>query len=305
VRYRLLLVLLLLIPGGLAAQGTPTLEELELAYLSAKNGHDAAVRAWESLNLRFERILAQADSAQTAGELDRYRQILAGTQPLSSELRRLEREIGATATTLTEAREPYLRALDSRVDELLAEVEVTEDPVERESLAANLDVTYRRYQIILRESLEDEPQIELQVLQDITVETGDSPQELRQKANFLDFRADQYQLQQQRIDELLGELTQQQRRSITVNDFIAGIQRHGDTRTPVVPPGVRTVDPPTPGQALPPGSDTLGLTDRPLSLGEQIANLQALRDRLADYIEQVRDRANLLRRRAGGGEWAQ
>jgi len=143
--------------------------------------------------------------------------------------------------------------------------------------------------------------MELQVLQEITIQTSDTPQDILGKAGFLDHRADQYESELAQTEQRLDQLRNQQRRDRLVQDMVADAQRYDDTRAPVGPPGSRTTDPLRPGQVLP---DTLGVGELPLTLEERIEGLQLLRERLADYIVQVRDRAELFRRRARGGEWA-
>jgi hypothetical protein len=275
------------------------LNELELAYLSASDAHQIALRAWEGQDRRLNRILADLDSARASGDQDRVNRAYAAIQTQAGELSRMDREVARTAEALAEAREPYLAALSDRVEELISELGETRDPAERRDLAAVLEATNNRYEVILQESLV-EPEIELQVLQEITIQTSDTPAEIRSKAGFLDYRADQYEAERVLTEQRLEQLRAQQRRARAVRDFITDALRYDDTRPPVVPSGSSATNPPDPGQVLP---DTLGVEERPLSLEERIAGLQLLSDRLADYIVRVRDRADLFRRMAGG-EWA-
>jgi hypothetical protein len=282
----------------------PTLDELALAYQAASEAYQSVLTAREAQYRRLQRALAEADSARVSGDEERENEAFTAVMRESEEMDRWDREVAAAAESLQEARDPYLNALSVRVEELLAELGITQDSQERADLLAILRATNDRYEALLQESFE-EPELELQVASEWNIRRTDTPEDIRRKADALDRRADQFELQRALTEERLQRLVEDQRRSRTIANFLADLQRFDDTRTPVVRPGSLTSDPSNPDQALPPGADTLGLEERPLTLDEQIASLQALQERLADYIQRYRDRAELFRRRAGGGgQWA-
>ena len=300
----LLAGLALLCPHEVRAQVEPTLNELARWYQAASEAYQAQLTGREAQYRSLQRALAEADSARVSGDEERENEAFAAVMRESAEMDRLDREVEEAAEALQDTREPYLAALSERLDELVAELRANQDPQEQTDLRAILRATNDRYEVLLQESFE-EPELELQVASEWTIRTTDTPNDIRTKARALDRRADQFELQRALTEERLQRLVEDQRRSRTIADFLADFQRFDDTRTPVVRPGARNTDPSNPDQALPPGADTLGLEERPLTLDEQIASLQALRDRLADYIQRYRDRAELFRRRAGGGgEWA-
>ncbi len=289
-------------PRALVAQGTPTLDELELAYQAAIDAHQSALSAWEVQNRRLNRLVEEANSAQASGDEDRINEAYAAAQRAALEQNRWDREVGRTAEVLREAREPYREALGRRLDELIEELRATQGPEERADLLVLVRATNNRYEALLRESAQ-EPDVDFQGLSEWTIQRTDTPEEIRQKADVLDSRADRFEVQLALTEERLQRFREQQRRARNIADFVADARRYDDTRPPAGPPETRATDPGDPGQILPPGADTLGIQDRPLTLEEQIQGLQALRHRLADYIERMRDRAEIFRRRAGG-EWA-
>jgi hypothetical protein len=286
-------------PAPGASQEEPTLEELELEYRSALSAYEAARRAREAREIRFDRALEAADSARASGNTDELDRAFAEAQREARELGALDRRVEETAEQLRQARQVLLEALQDRLEALLEEVDSARDPEEREELAAILWDINNRY---LELQATEDPPVEPEAMEEITITPRDTPANLRRKADLLDFQGDQYEAQIAEIDRRMERLEAAQRTNRAVQDFVAGIERYDDNRLPVVPPGSRTMGTTDPEEA-PPAGDSVSSPDRPMTLEERIQSLQVLRDRLVTYLEQVRDKAERFRREAGGGGW--
>jgi hypothetical protein len=193
---------------------------------------------------------------------------------------------------LEEARDQLLEVLGIRIDELLLEAEETTDPEEAFRLASilkDLDNEYAELQAL-------RPEIEVAVMPNWAPDPRDSPEDLLRKARAMDYWGDRYENQLADIDSRLEGLLLEQRRDRRLADFLAGIDRFDDAQVPVT--AGRTGGEARRGpENLPPGADSVA-AERPIE--ERIQDLEALRDRVADILRQVRDRADLFRRLAGG-----
>lgn len=285
------------VAGEAEAQEEPTLEELELEYVSAVNAYEAALSAREAREIRSNRLLAEVDSARAAGDDDRLDRALAAWEQEARELAALDRRVEATAERVRLARQALLEALEIRLEGLLAEVDSAGNPEEEQELGAILLDMRNRY---LELRAQEDPPVEVEVAALPTISPRDTPADLRRKANLLDDRGDRYEALIADLDGRLESLRAAQRTSRAVEDFVAGIERYDDARLPVVPPGAGGVSVNDPEEA-PPSSDSLGPRERPMTLEERIESLEFMRARLEEYLEQVRERAELFRREAGGG----
>ena len=294
--------LLLLLPRQAHPQGVPTLQDLELAYHSARNVHELAVQAWVLQDRRMGQALAEVESANAGGDEDRINRAYARFRREAVQLQSWELDVDRRAEELAAARESYLAALREERRELAAQRDRAVDPQELAELEVLLGATNNKVQdLILGSPMEQEN--DLPVLSEITISRLDSPEDIRGKAGLLDHRANQYEAQLVEMTRILEELREDQRWDRAARDALADRERFGATRPPVVPPPAGGVNPPDRSQLLPPGTDTTGVAARPLTLDERIAVLEASIVELADYVQQVRDRAAFFRSRAGG-EWA-
>lgn len=273
------------------------MEQWELQYRGARLEHEGALRALEAYVSRFNAAMQEFALAQASGDEDRTNRAFTLTQQLAPAVQRMERRVGELGDSLRAARRGLLGALELRLDELLLQRNAARSAEEQRNFAAILSDTNTWYLALQAE--EDDPDPTLEPEPDITRNPGDGPADLRRKASLLEHRANQWQADLEEGERRLEELQRAQRTNRTVVDFVAGVGRFGNDRTPVVPTP-RTVNPPNPGQP-PPGADTLGTEDRPLTLEERIANLEVWRDLVQERIEQIRAKAELFRRWAGGG----
>ena len=282
-------------PQSSGGQVAEALDQRRADFRAARSTYEAARDAQEAMDLRFQRALQATDSAYALGSQRAIDRAYSTAQQYARELEGLDRRVRETAESLEESRDLLLVAIGDRMDELLAEAEETTDPGEAVRLAAilaDLDNQFAEFQAL-------EPGIEVAVMPEYAPDPRDSPQDLLRKARIMDYRGDRYESQLLDIEGRLEDLRQQQRRGRRLADFLAGIDRFDDTQVPV------TVQRTGEGvqqdrEGLPPGADSVVVV-RPIE--ERIVSLEALRDRVGEILRQVRSRADLFRRLAGG-VWA-
>ncbi|MFC1662081.1 hypothetical protein ACFL3S_11640 [Gemmatimonadota bacterium] len=284
-----------LLSSGAGAQITEALEQRQADFNAARSAYEAARDAQEAMDLRFQRALQAADSAYLSGTQRLIDRAYSAAQQAARELEGLDRRVRETAEGLEEARDQLLEVLGIRIDELLLEAEETTDPDEAFRLASilrDLDNRYAELQAL-------EPEIEVAVMPEMTADPRDSPQDLLRKARAMDYWGDRFENQLADLDARLEGLQLEQRRDRRLADFLAGIDRFDDTQVPVTVgrTGAETQRDP---ENLPPGADSV-VAERPIE--EKILDLEALRDRVAEMLRQVRGRADMFRRLAGG-VWA-
>ena len=290
-------VLLLVLPLQARAQETSNILVLEPEYRQAQGEHLAAYNALVAIEGRLNQTFEDLDRARDAGDDAGVERAYNLVLQLSGEQRELTLRLNEKAGELRAARALLIRAYRQRVEELITQVSATQDRAERESLAAILeDANNRRLELLG----EEEPETVLEPMRDITIGPTDTPRDILRKAGTLDYRAQQYEARLEGLDLRLEELRQDLRSSRRVSDFLSDMERFGDTRLPVGPPGTQTTPPPDPGQ-LPPAADSLGVETRPMTLDEMIRSLEMVRGELAERIQLIRDRADRFRVLARGG----
>lgn len=279
-------------PYPAIAQEELTLTELDLAYRSSLDEYRAAFQALEVLESRFNRASQAFDSARAAGDEAGQERALAVIRQLAPEGRQQARRVEEKARELRAARGRLLDARARHLQDLLREADLARTPQEAQELAVLVQDT--RNQIAELRAQED-PEVTLDPDPDIVIGPRDDNEDIRIKANTLDGRGDQYEELLAEIDRRLEGLRRDQRLVRQSDDFVAGVERFGDPRLPVGPPGTRNV--PNPALAQPPGGvgDAAG-EDRPLTLEERIQALVVTREELAERIERIRVKAESFRR---------
>lgn len=278
------------------AQETSNILVLEPEYRRAQGEHLAAYNALVALEGRLNQAYEDLARARDAGDEAGAEEALSAVLRLSGEQREATLRLNEKAEELTEARSRLIRAYRQKVDELMAQVDSTQDRGAREGLRAIvIDNNNRRLELLA----EEDPETVLEPMQDLTISATDTPRDILRMAGTLDFRAEQHEAWLEGIDQRLEELRQDLRRSRRVSDFLSDMERFGDTRLPVGPPGTQTTPPPDPDQ-LPPGADSLGVEPRPMTLEERIRRLEILRGQLEERIQLIREKAARFRVLAGG-----
>jgi hypothetical protein len=274
------------------AQEELTLAELELAYRSSLDEYRAAFQALEVLESRFNRASQAFDSARAAGDKGRQEQALAITYQLGPERRLQALRVEEKARDLRVARDRLLDARAAHLEELLRQAEQARNADERQELA--ILVRDMRNQIAELRALED-PEVVLEPEPNIFIEPRDGYEEIRIKADMLDGRGVQYEELLAEIDRQLEGLRRDLRLMRQSDDFVAGVERFGDLRLPVGPPGARSDRDPALTQPSP-GGDSPGAEERPLTLEERIQALVVTREEVAERIERIRVKAESFRR---------
>jgi len=294
--------LLVFLPGTSTpalGQEELTLPELEGVYRRALAGYEEAFAALEVLSSQFDRASQEVLRAQAAGDQAGMNRAYEETLRIAPRRRQAQRRVEEKVEELRVAREELLDARASYLEELLLRTQSAADPAEQRSVAIMVADTRNGIQEL--RSLEDPP-VNLEPLPDINVEPRDGPADLRAKATILEVTAAQYE-EQYAFNELhLEGLRRDQRLLRRSGDFLAGITRFDDPTVPVGPPGSRSV--PQPGQvATARGADSLNVQGNNLTLEQRIEALETLQEEITQRIENIKVRAQTLRRLAGG-EWA-
>lgn len=284
-------------PIQLWAQETSNILVLEPEYRRAQGEHLAAYNALVALEGRLNQAYEDLARARNVGDQAAAEEALSRVLQLSGMQREATLRLNEKAEELTEARSRLIQAYRQSVDELMAQADSTQEREAREELRAIvIDRNNRRLELLA----EEEPETALEPMQDLTISATDTRQDILRMAATLEFRAEQHEAWLEGIDQRLEELRQDLRRSRRVSDFLSDMERFGDTRLPVGPPGTQTPPPPDPNR-LPAEADSLGAEPRPMTLEERIRRLENLREQLEERIQLIRDKAARFRVLAGGG----
>ena len=286
---------LLFIPSSGLAQEPPNIPDLEQEYRLAQAEYDVAFRALEQREAQFEQALADHDAARIAGDAAVAIRALTAVNRLAAELREVRLRVDQRAQELRGSRYLLIQAYRRRVDGLIAQVASAQDESDRAGLVALLeDANNRRLELLG----EEEPVTVLEPMRDLTISPTDTPRDILRKASTLEYRAEQDSVRLEEVNRQLEELREDQALSRSVSDMLSGLDRFGDTRLPIGPPGARTAPPDS--ERLLPGADSLVVETRPMTLEERIESLELLASDLGERIVQIQAKALRFRARAGG-----
>lgn len=283
--------------GPVQAQEEFTIPELEGLFRGAEAAYVAAFESLSLLSSLSDRNQQAFNTAQTLGDEDAMNAAFGENIRLSPMMRAAQDRVEEKAREVTEARERLMEGHRDYLEELRLQALDTVDTDTLAQLGTFIQNT--RFQIQELRSLED-PQVILEPLPELDEEAFDSPADLRLKANMLDFKVGQWEAEFTYNLDRLEDLRQEQDLLRWSGDFLADRGRFGD-QPPVSLPPVQDVS--QPGQAQPPGADSLGVEVEYLSVEERIEILEALQEELTGNIQIIRVRAQRLRRKAGG-DWA-
>ncbi len=274
--------------GSLDAQTTEqALGERRLEYREALAEHEAAQSAFRVVEQRFSVALAEADRARRSGDEDAQNRALAEALERSLPVGDRDRRVRETAERLEEARSVLIDVITIQLTELLGAMSAA-GPEEREQLDALWrDLNNERQG--LEADAENPFRLDPLVLQDqVSFDPRDGPAEREAKAQLLERMAalaDSTVLYTDRQIAALGDRLRQERQR---RDFLAGVDRFGDT--PPVVPTRRPGDPPV--QA----TDSTGAPVRPPTLEERIQQLQAAKQEAEAYRDRLLVQAERFRR---------
>jgi hypothetical protein len=284
-------------PGSLQAQEEFTIPELEGLFRGAEAAYEVAFEAWSFLTSQGDRLDQTFATALAAGDEEAMNAAFGEIRLLAPQRRAAQNRVEEKAGEVRDARERLLEALRNYLEDLRLQTLDVLDPVTQAQLETFILDTGFRIQDL---RTLDDPQGVLEPLPNLDEEITDSPSDLRNKANMLDFTAGQWEAQLAYNQDQLEDLRREQDLLRWRRDFLADRGRFGD-QPPTGPPGVQTV--PQPGQAQPPGADSLGAEIGFLSVEGRIQLLEDFQEELTANIQIIRVRAQRLRRKAGG-EWA-
>lgn len=295
-----LVLLVLGAPHGAWAQEELTLRELEAEYRVALADYEAAFQRFEILSDQFDAAQRAFSAATDAGDDAARTAAYEETIRVAGERRQAQRRVENEVLALREIRERLLNATAAQLGEFLVVADTATDPVTLTNLRVFMADTGNRLSEL--RDVEDPP-ITLEPEPDINIEPGDGPERLRQKAMLLEFTAAQYSEQSAYNDRQLEGLRRDQSLLRRSGDFLADFTRFDDPTVPVGAPGSREVT--LTGQDQPPPIvDSLRTPGPPLTVEQKISALEALQEEITERIQNVLNRARLLRRKAGGWEWA-
>jgi hypothetical protein len=294
-------LLLLASREPVSGQEELTLPELEAEYRVALADYDAAFQRFEILSDQIDAAQRDFASATAAGDEVAQREAYERTFQIAGERRLAQRRVENEVAELREIRERLLNATAARLTELLAVADTATDPLNQEDLRAFVNDTGNRLAEL--RNLEDPP-VTLEPEPDINIEPRDGPERLRQKATLLEFTATQYSELFAYNERQLEGLRRDQALLRRSGDFLADFTRFDDPNLPVGTPANRNVTLRSQREELPLIADSSGVSGVPLTLEQRIEALEALQEEITERIQNVLTRAQIFRRRAGGGEWA-
>jgi hypothetical protein len=291
-------------PGEASPQEDPAqvlqpVVELEQEYQAAIEQHEAALSLWGVREREFNTALEELNDATEAGDEARADAAFTEIQRLGPILTELRNRVENLTQGVRDARDALISARVLELEGLVARIDSITTPQDSLDLAIEMEDTRLRIEAL--RSAEDPPEA-LEPEPDITASRTDTPAQLRGKANVLDRRADQREAQLVAYGRRLEELRNQQSLERRSRDFLAGVTRYDAATLPVAGREVRNRQAGDPGQAL--VVDTLGGGVVPLTLEERIETLLLVQAQLEEQIQQIRGRAQNLRRLAGG-VWAE
>ena len=216
----------------------------------------------------FARAEALADARSTAAE-------------------RYEGLVGAAQT----AGGRYATALDQEIGRLVVAADTASALTFRDINAIVGDLGVERDQLV-RESTVT---VQAVALSSITIDPIDGPDDILAKAELLEHRARQANVNILDIDEQLGTLRERERFNRSRRDNLSELGRFDDNRLPVGPAG-RGPEP-DPVIGVTPGDSTA--IGRPRTVEDQIRGLEGLRRDLVGFRDQLMARAGSFRNVAG------
>lgn len=222
-------------PAGLgpAALGAQTLEERELDYRASLSAYVASVEARDVYRSRFYTLLDSLSAARAASDQDRVDALEGRVRDVSLQLASRDARVEEASAAYEAARDALLVALDQRLDSLEVVAEMSIDPLRRREAGILIRGLQVQYAEVAAEQLEETVDVRPVILPAITREPRDTPATLEAKAQLLESRAEDFQLEIDEVDQAL----ERYRREVRLNQFTAdtrsSIDRFGDRQVPV------------------------------------------------------------------------
>ena len=278
------LLRLVALAGGLCAvlPSAATSQDVEQSeYRAAESAYNAALSARDLERDLLDDALDEVTEARQSGDQARYERALAIYQDQARELEQSDRELADAAGRLDQVRRSYLLSVLDELDELYEELPQAPD-------ARGRDLIGRRINILLADANQLERPIEVDndPFPAINIEPGDTPDEIRAKADLLERYAAGYDLLVLDIDAQIELVEQRQRHARMVRDFGADLSRFGDLRVPMGRPDATSDN----------AEDLIGGEE----LSQRLEELQQSREFVIERRDVARARAEEFRQRIGG-----
>lgn len=282
--------------GPLAGQVTGSsigqvVADRELEYQAALSEYTASYDAWEVLQRRWNQLLEDQAAARRRGEDDRG--ILAEAQELSGRMSQAENRLEDLRVAWRDAGQALVSALDAHLELLTTQAQTA-----RGAQQSDIAVLYRdrdnRLKAVEREMgpIRD---LQLRPLPEVTIDPRDGPREILFKAQLLNRKVAQHETWISDLNEEIEDLQRRQRRSRTIEDFMAGVERWDDTQVPVTAETPRSQ---IPDEVSMEGDSTAVVA--PKSLEERILELQTFLSAVEIRRDQLKEKADLFLQRASG-----
>jgi hypothetical protein len=278
------LLRLVALAAGLCAvlPSAATSQDVEQSeYRAAESAYNAALSARDLERDLLDDALDEVTEARQSGDQARYERALAIYQDQARELEQSDRELVDAAGRLDQVRRSYLLSVLDELDELYEELPQAPD-------ARGRDLIGRRINILLADANQLERPIEIDddPFPAINIEPGDTPDEIRAKADLLERYARRHDLLLLDIDAQIDLLEQRQRHARMVRDFGADLSRFGDLRVPMGRPDATSDN----------AEDLIGGEE----LSQRLEELQQSREFVIERRDIARARAEEFRQRIGG-----
>lgn len=276
-------------PRPVTAQGTlqETVDSLRLDYQAAKKEWEAANFVFKNVDRAFQSALDQFRAARRSGSQDAIDRAFSEAQTRSEREAEQSRRVKALQTKMQVARKKFSNAISKRLEQLLAEIDSASTLQRRRALNGRFTDLNNELRDLDTEA-QDNLRLSPVVLPDITYDPRDTSQELEQKAEILDRRAEIADTLIADTRNRIRQLQERQRRDRQRRDFMAGAGRFDDTHPPVIAGGATGDE-----GANPP--DSTGANAQPVTLEQRIQALQKHMDQLKNYRDQLLVRAAQFR----------
>lgn len=294
-RTRLVLGLLAtaLAPTGLLAQERNTSPRQWVDRLLVE--YEADKQQWEADRAEEERIrhiwdqLIREHAAALARDDDEVQRLKGELQERTGEKARAENALRSSREVWFRKGEQLVSALDAYLENLDQQ---TSNSVGSDDEASRLYNEYEERLRRLEQELASEREEVKLVMPEVEILPGDGPRDIAHKRSLLDNRVTQFEGILADLDREIEGLTKRQAREQRRRDREARGDRFDDNANPTG--GVRTSV-----------TDDAGVTDSASvimakTLEERIADKEEYRQRLVDYLRDLKARAEEIRREAGG-----
>ena len=256
------------------------------AYRAAETAYNAALSARDLERDLLDDALDEVTEARQSGDQARYERALAIYQDRGRDLEQSNRELADAASRLDEARRTYLESVLDELEQLSEELPQAPD-------ARSRDLIGRRINLLLDDANQLERPIDVDdndPFPAINIEPGDTPDEIRAKADLLERYAGSYDLLVLDIDAQIELVEQRQRHARMVRDFGADLSRFGDLRVPMGRPDATSDN----------AEDLIGSEE----LSKRLEELRQSREFVIERRDIARARAEEFRQRIGGEQTA-